>query len=1078
MLQRLWSASLFVSCVVLVSSVSLAQNTGLITGTVADESGAVVPNATVTITNTDTGLSRTAVANAEGLYSAPSLLAGAYTVRVEVTGFRTVIRQATVEAGATTTVNLSLPVGTAQEVVNVEAATAQINYETHNVSGTITRETVQDIPLNGRNMLQLATLEPGITTASASVGVFNAQFSITVLGSAGRNYVTVDGGSIVDNVEGGVAMNFSNEIVQEFQVAQINFDLGTGIAASGAINIVTRSGGNDFHGGGYFFYRDHNMAAYPGLARSTLDPNPFFARRNPGMYIGGPIKKDKAFFFFNYEYTNQVQAIQVQPDLPSIAVLENVFSSPYVSKSLTTRFDYRLNDKHTFFLRYSHDGNIGFGPQNVGSPEPSYWTNQVNWADQGVVGLTSVLKPTLVNDFKFILFYWSRLNTLPPQSECEYPCVGWNDPGITTTVGSSAGFSFGNNPITPQIGVQHRWQFMDNLSWQKGNHRLRFGGQMYVDESPIAWGFCTPGCEGVIAPEYVRANVNAALVSQYFPTLPTFIRTSADLLNLPLYGSQAAASGGIGLGSPNNPGPYEQSGFQNYRPDVYVQDTWKIRPNLTLNFGLQYERESGLFNSDVPKPQFLAPIYGSNLGATKANNVELAPAAGFAWAIGKNQKTVIRGGGGIYWDSLSQYQRYRDRSAITPLGNGRLTVSTNIITNTLPGIVKITGSGASATAVPIPIGANIPTGTLTNLTLGEFEQMLSTQIPALIQQFSPTAQTSGPIGVSAIDVLKSSAELYPQNMPLARSYQTSIGLQRDLGLGMVLTADYTRKITTDVQIGEEDLNHYNAVAGPVIPKCPTFTTTPGVECSNGPITFWVDGGRSHYNGLLMKVNKRFSNHVQGTASYAFQALDTIGTVFNGNNYFESYGPALAHHNLNVSGLVSLPWGFELSVNSQIISRTPSLIAVPGGDLTGTAPNATATAESLLPGTTYDCFCSKAQLSAAVAAFNASGAKYPNGNPTPKLAVPTDYQFGDPVFSQNFRLTKTFTYKERYKLQVFGEVFNAFNIANLTGYGTALDTLNANPAAQIYKFGQPTQRSIQTFGQTGPRAEQIGARISF
>ena len=117
-------------------------------------------------------------------------------------------------------------------------------------------------------------------------------------------------------------MNFSNEIVQEFQVAQVNFDLGTGIAVSGAINVVTRSGGNDFHGSGYFFYRDHNMAAYPGLARSRLDPNPFFARRNPGMYIGGPIKKDKAFFFFNYEYTNQVQAIQVQPDLPSIAVLE------------------------------------------------------------------------------------------------------------------------------------------------------------------------------------------------------------------------------------------------------------------------------------------------------------------------------------------------------------------------------------------------------------------------------------------------------------------------------------------------------------------------------------------------------------------------------------------------------------------------------------------------------------------------------------------------------------------------------------------------------------------------------------
>ena len=132
----------------------------------------------------------------------------------------------------------------------------------------------------------------------------------------------------------------------------------------------------------------------------------------------------------------------------------------------------------------------------------------------------------------------------------------------------------------------------------------------------------------------------------------------------------------------------------------------------------------------------------------------------------------------------------------------------------------------------------------------------------------------------------------------------------------------------------------------------------------------------------------------------------------------------------------------------------------------------------MPGTTYDCFCSKEQLTSAVAAFNASGARYPNGNPTPQLAVPKDFQFGDPVFSQNFRLAKTFTYKERYKLQILGEMFNAFNIANLTGYGQVLDTLNANPANQVFKFGQPTQRSIQTFGQTGPRAAQIGARFSF
>ena len=268
---------------------------------------------------------------------------------------------------------------------------------------------------------------------------------------------------------------------------------------------------------------------------------------------------------------------------------------------------------------------------------------------------------------------------------------------------------------------------MDSLNWQKGNHRITLGGQFYEDESPIAWGFCTPACEGTISPEYVRSVVPAAAVSAYFPTLPTTITSNADLLNVPIYSIQASASGGIGIGSANNPGPYQQSGFENYRPDIFAADTWKVRPNLTLNFGLQYERESGLFNSDVPKPAYLAPIYGSNLSPTRVNNIELAPAAGFAWSPFKDNKTVIRGGAGIYFDTLSQYQRYRDRSAITPLGNGRLTVSSNVLQNTFPGIVQVTGKGIQ----PLPIGASIPTAALTNLTLGQFNQLLNEQIPAL-----------------------------------------------------------------------------------------------------------------------------------------------------------------------------------------------------------------------------------------------------------------------------------------------------------------------------------------------------------
>ena len=130
---------------------------------------------------------------------------------------------------------------------------------------------------------------------------------------------------------GNTDLNFSQEMVEEFQITSLNFDLGTGITALGAVNIVSRSGGNDFHGSGFYFYRDHNMAAYPALKRSAQNPNPYFARKNPGFYISGPIKKDRAFFFFNFENTNQVQAVTFQPDLASIQPLANNYLSPALS---------------------------------------------------------------------------------------------------------------------------------------------------------------------------------------------------------------------------------------------------------------------------------------------------------------------------------------------------------------------------------------------------------------------------------------------------------------------------------------------------------------------------------------------------------------------------------------------------------------------------------------------------------------------------------------------------------------------------------------------------------------------------
>src|SRR5262249_22479653 len=167
-----------------------------------------------------------------------------------------------------------------------------MNPESHAGQGVGARPQIENLPLNGRSFLNLAQLEPGVNVNLGNPAQFNAQFNVSVLGGpASHTAITVDGANIRNPVEGGTGQNFSQEVVQEFQISSTNFDLSTGITAFGAINITTRSGSNDFHGAGYFYFRDHNMSAYPSLKRNSLTDDPFFARRQGGVTVSGPIKK-------------------------------------------------------------------------------------------------------------------------------------------------------------------------------------------------------------------------------------------------------------------------------------------------------------------------------------------------------------------------------------------------------------------------------------------------------------------------------------------------------------------------------------------------------------------------------------------------------------------------------------------------------------------------------------------------------------------------------------------------------------------------------------------------------------------
>ena len=452
MLNRLRLLMSLVAGTVLVAILCLGQApVGSLNGVVHDTTGAVMPGVSVTVTNKDTGLERKMVSSAEGIFSAASLPAGNYTIKAAATGFRTLDASATVQAGQVTNADLELQVGAEAEVISVQGEGAQISYDSHEISGVITHQNIENLPVNGRSFLQLSMLEPGVNVTANNVGQYNKQFDVSILGASSANNsvrITVDGATVQDAITGGTQQNFSQEVVQEFQLSSTNFDLSTGIGAGGAINVVTRSGGNDFHGSLFMFYRDHNMSAFPTLGHQPGEPeSPYFARKQFGYWFGGPVKKDKLFFFSSLEHIAQTSIFSAFPSDPLFQSFGTNAPSPYHANELTERIDYRITAKHNAFLRYSHDGNNSYAPPGIGDL-PSDWNVNTNWADSGVFSLISVLTPATVNEFRYSYTFWSNTNRPPTFAECPAPCLGWG-------YGPTYNYTDANGPMITIFGVNN-----------------------------------------------------------------------------------------------------------------------------------------------------------------------------------------------------------------------------------------------------------------------------------------------------------------------------------------------------------------------------------------------------------------------------------------------------------------------------------------------------------------------------------------------------------------------------------------------------------------------------------------------
>lgn len=1078
------------------SNVAAQTPIGNVSGAVTDSASAVVVGAQIRVRQEGTNVLRRATTDDEGHYQISNLPPGGYLIEAQSLGFKTEFRHLTLLVGDNLAIDFNLEPGSPTERVEVTGELSGVNTTNYRVAGTVGRTQIEDLPLNGRSFFELAQLEPGVqvSTTTNPGGLGNTYTQVFTGGSYfSQTRTSVDGSTIADRFTGGTTQSFSQESVQEFQISTFNLDLTTGIGAAGSINIVTRHGSNGFHGAGFYYFRDHNLSAYPALRRDALNPSPFFARRQGGFSIGGPIKRDRIFWFANYERNNQDAVFAVTNNHPIFSKFDGIFPNPLLSDYLNVRFDSTISNRVQTFMRYSSDRNSTLAPA-IAVGLPSNWQLVRNRAFQIQAGVITVLNPRVVNDLRLSHSYLGGHLTPPGVQDCNDPvaCIGLGGPNIL--VFDAPQFRIGNQQNSPFDRWLRTWQIVDNVTLEYGKHRFRFGGSWEHVYSKASLSFIEPAQMILWGP----TNLQTPALLPLYNALPNSLKdpnsrppTLAEILQLPF------RSFTTGIGNPSLPAPYNfDHASRDDRPRLYFQDEWRVRPNLTLSFGLAYSYESNLFDNDLSYPQYLAPVFAGNPHPPRNDKNNFDPAAGIAWTLGKRARTVIRAGGGIYRDETVVGFKARDRAFIGPSGNGRVLVDGSI-------------TGINFVSTP------------TSFTGQDFLPLL----PGLRANLASRFGNGTDLSVRGIETIKQGDQILDPDATTGYSIQVNAGVQRELRSNLVLTADYVMRRYVNIGALQGvfllDRNRFNRptvtgvdpntgvvsfVRNPIIPLCTpaqSIALNPADQCSTGPINVYHTYGTARYQGLHLKLEKRYSNGLQLAVGYAL--AKNTGFVDLGITAFDDFSLAYGNipnhrrHRLTVSGLWSVPeyegnstlWralrnSWTVSFISQTFSAAPLDTLLNGLDLDGDGISLT-----LLPGTTRHNLLgqglSNSKLVQLVDAYNASveartrRIANPDGSVTvirPRtpfnqiinpITLPATFSNGDTFLTQDVRLTRKIRLHEQVDLSLIAEAFNLFNIANLTGYSSTLNQPN---------YGQPSARVGQVFGAGGPRAFQFAARLTF
>ena len=607
--------ALFLSISVNIFAQSQA-NTGNIEGRVTDPNAASVPNVTVTATNLATGLQKNAVTNDEGVYRIVFLPPGAYKVETSgAQGFTpATFTNVIVTVGGQTPLDIQLAVG-AQPVamVDVSAEGQVVETARTSISSVVNERAIQNLPVNGRNFLDFATLTPSVVRDPTRQG------DLAVGGQKGTlNSLQVDGadnnntffGQSFGRTGTRPPYQFSEESVQEFQVNQNGFSAEFGRAGGAVINVVTKSGTNSWHGSAFEFFRDESLNSNTPILTARGAKRPKSQINQFGATIGGPIAKDRAFFFFAYDGQRS--------NIPNVVDAPNFFSQPASIRNLLLPFmdtyqigrdqdvymvksDIRLNSSNQLVLRFNQQNFTGNNNENSGPLSvEEHSGNSVAKTTTFSGSLISTLTPSMVNEFRF---QFGR-DREPGEA---------NSDVTEARIQTGGGFlQLGRNNFSPRETTIKRAQFIDVVSYTRGKHSLKFG-----------------------------ADLNFDRVFNFFPGL---FSGQFTFNSYALFASNTPASF-----TQNFPGSGTTGGETH--PDLnelglFIQDDWRVTPKLTLNLGLRYDLQD-LADPTVNNPSSALAAAGLNTTTSVRDNNNFGPRFGFSYAF--DEKTVVRGGYGVFF---------------------------------------------------------------------------------------------------------------------------------------------------------------------------------------------------------------------------------------------------------------------------------------------------------------------------------------------------------------------------------------------------------------------------------------------